>query len=61
MSKFVVEQKYYDNGKVVANIIQTENPEKFETFKSTLKCDIWADVFDTIDEALRFRDEALKA
>jgi hypothetical protein len=59
--KYVVEQKYYNSGRVVANIIETENPEKFESYNSTSACDIYNDTFDTMTEALKFRNDALKA
>lgn len=53
---YVVCTSFYDTVKVVSNIVDTvtasEKPE--QGFKSTRRCDIYVDYFETAEEAREF-------
>ena len=53
----------YDNGRITANLIDTieaeERPEN--TWKSTRRCDMYIDWFDSYDEAMEFIRESKRA
>lgn len=53
---YVVCSSFYDNGRVVSNIVDTvSSDEKHEQgFKSTRRCDIYIDYFDSLEEAREF-------
>ena len=54
--KYAVEARVFYNGRVVTKIREAEAGEiNFRTETNT--CEIWVDVFDTKEEALRFQDE----
>lgn len=50
---------YYNNGKVVANLVDTvvaeEKPQ--DTYKETNRCDIYVNWFDTHEKAMEFIKE----
>lgn len=57
MKKFyVVCTSFFDDGRVVSNIVDTvtasEKPE--QGFKSTRRCDIYVDYFESAEEAREF-------
>jgi hypothetical protein len=60
---YIVKSKFYDNGKIVANITgEIESEEQpTPTEESTLACDIYVDYFATEKEAIEFCKEALTA
>lgn len=62
MKKFVVWQKYFNNGKVKAGIkeIEEQEVEQFIDFKEMESYDLYNDVFDTKEEAKKFYQQALK-
>ena len=62
MKKFVVWQKYFNNGKVKAGIkeIEEQEVEQFIDFKEMESYDLYNDVFDTKEEAKNFYQQALK-
>lgn len=62
MKKFVVWQKYFNNGKVKAGIkeIEEQEAEQFIDFKEMETYDFYNDVFDTREEAKEFYQQALK-
>ena len=62
MKKFVVWQKYFNNGKVKAGIkeIEEQEVEQFIDFKEMEGYDLYNDVFDTKEEAKKFYQQALK-
>lgn len=53
---YVVCTSFYDTGKIVSNIVDTvtasEKPE--QGFKSTRRCDIYVDYFETVEEAQEY-------
>ena len=62
MKKFVVWQKYFNNGKVKAGIkeIEEQEVEQFIDFKEMESYNLYNDVFDTKEEAKKFYQQALK-
>jgi len=54
---------YYDNGKVIANIMevkeQEEKPE--DTYTGTRRCDIYMNWFGTEEEATQFIEDCKRA
>lgn len=65
MKKWFVEQKYFDNGKMEANILTLEQAEKKgyhdEYYKENKTHDLYVDGFGTHEQAVKFRNETLKA
>lgn len=53
---YVVCSSFFDDGRVVSNIVDTVTafgkPE--QGFKSTRRCDIYIDYFDSAEEAMEF-------
>lgn len=53
---YVVCTSFYDSGRVISNIVNTvtasEKPE--QGFKSTRRCDIYVDYFETVEEAREY-------
>ena len=53
----------YDNGRITSNLVDAieaeERPEN--TWKSTRRCDIYVNWFDSYDEAMEFIKEHKKA
>lgn len=53
---YVVRTSFYDSGRVISNIVDTvtasEKPE--QGFKSTRRCDIYVDYFETVEEAREY-------
>lgn len=60
MIKYVVWQKYFDNGKVQAGIQEMEADQVPEN-KELPKYDLYYDAFDDRGAAEKFKAEALKA
>ncbi len=58
--KYAVEAKIFNNGKIVAKVRQALEGEE-SGCTETRSCDIWVDVFDTEDEAVRFCNDYRKA
>lgn len=60
---YAVCNSYYNNGKVIANIVDVveaeEKPE--DTYKETKRCDVYVNWFESNDEAMRFIDECKMA
>lgn len=62
MIYYAVVQGYYNNGKVTANILTVPSESKpDDIYKSTKRCDIYIDYFDTYEAALQFKTDALNA
>jgi hypothetical protein len=59
---YSVNQQYFDNGKVIANIekIQAEEKPK-NTFEQHSRYDFYCDYFNTLKQAQKFKQETLKA
>jgi len=58
--KFLVEQKYYDSGRINVRVKEcNDNEESFSSEEKTY--DLYVDVFDNYEEAREFADEALEA
>lgn len=51
---YAVCSSYYDNGKVIANLVDTieaeEKPE--DAYKETRRCDVYVNWFESYDEAM---------
>ena len=59
--KYVVQQYFYDSGRVrVIPPIETSD-ECLDSFEERRSCDYYRDVFDTLEEAERFYHECLDA
>lgn len=60
---YAVCNSYYNNGKVVANLVDVieaeEKPE--DTYKETKRCDIYVNWFESYDEAMNFIKECKMA
>lgn len=56
---YAVCNSYYNNGKVVANLVDVieaeEKPE--DTYKETKRCDVYVNWFESYDEAMNFIKE----
>lgn len=56
---YAVCNSYYNNGKVVANLVDTieaeEKPE--DTYKETKRCDVYVNWFESYEEAIKFINE----
>lgn len=59
MIKYVVEQKFYDDGKVKARIkrVPEENAKRLVLSSSNCLFDLYNDIFDTLPEAEKFYKE----
>lgn len=53
MSRYAVEARIYNNGKIVAKVREAEEGE-INGCRETRSCDIWVDIFDTEKEARDF-------
>lgn len=51
--KYAVEAKVFNNGKIIAKMREAEVGET-DSYKETRSCDIYVDVFDTMQEADEF-------
>lgn len=60
---YAVCNSYYNNGKVVANLIDTiESEEKpQDTYKETKRCDVYVNWFESYEEAINFVKECKMA
>lgn len=60
---YAVCNSYYNNGKVVANLVDVieaeEKPE--DTYKEAKRCDIYVNWFESYDEAMNFIKECKMA
>lgn len=58
---YIVSSSYFDDGKIVSSIVDTiQTPQKPEQgFKSTSRCDIYTDYFESWKEAQAFVTENL--
>ncbi len=57
MKAYVVTQKFYDDGKIVA-FIENDNKMHKPTFRDTKTCDIYNTWFRRYSEALKMNKEA---
>jgi hypothetical protein len=57
--KYLVDQKYYDNGRVEVVIEEVDEDISSYEYEEAL-FDCRGDVFDTYKKALRFHDECIK-
>lgn len=51
--KYAVEARIFNGGKIVAKVRPAQEGEE-EGCRETRSCDIWVDVFDTEEEAVKF-------
>lgn len=58
--KYAVEARIFNNGKIVAKVRPAVDGEEGGCTE-TRSCDIWVDIFDTEDEAVRFCNDYRKA
>lgn len=60
---YAVCNSYYDNGKVIANLVDTieaeEKPQ--DTYKETKRCDVYVNWFESYEEAMEFIKECKMA
>ncbi len=54
--KYAVEARIFNNGKIVVRV-RGSKPEEEEGCTETRTCDIWVDLFDGYNEAVKFRNE----
>lgn len=50
---------YYDNGKVIANLVDTVKAEEKpqDTYREAKRCDVYVNWFETYEEAREFINE----
>ena len=60
---YAVCSSYYNNGKVIANLVDTIEAEEkpADTYKETRRCDIYVNWFSSHKEAIDFIEECKKA
>lgn len=60
---YAVCSSYYDNGKVVANLVDTVEAEEkpMDTYKEASRCDIYVNWFKSKEEAQKFIEECKSA
>lgn len=60
---YAVCNSYYDNGKVIAHLVDTVEAEKRpeDTYKETRRYDIYVNWFESYDEAMEFIKECKRA
>jgi len=58
--KWIVEQKYFDDGKVQAKVVEDDG-RIITPFVELENCDMYEDVFESEREARQFAKETLKA
>lgn len=60
---YAVCSSYYDNGKVIANLVDTieaeEKPE--DTYKETRRCDVYVNWFGSYEEAMNYIEDCKMA
>ena len=54
--KYAVEARIFNNGRIVTKVRPALDGEENKSTE-TNSCDIWVDIFDTEQEALRFQNE----
>lgn len=59
--KWKVVQKYFDSAKVSALITEVNDDDKPVFGESHSNYDLYVDIFDNYQEALKFKEDALKA
>lgn len=60
MEKWAVEARIFDSGRIVAKVRKAEEGEE-SSYRETRSCDIYIDVFDTLEEAREFAADYKKA
>lgn len=60
---YAVCNSYYNNGKVVANLVDTIEAEEKpkDTYKETKRCDVYVNWFESRNEAMKFINECKMA
>ena len=60
---YAVCSSYYDNGRVVANLVDTIKADKKpeDTYKETRRCDVYVNWFDSQEEAIQHIEDCKKA
>ncbi len=63
MVKYVVEQKFYDNGKIrtVIKKMSKKDAERLSKSAFTDEFDLYNDIFDTLEDARKFRRDVFWA
>lgn len=56
---YAVCNSYYDNGKVIANLVDIIEAEEkpMDTYKETKRCDVYVNWFESYEEAMKFIKE----
>ena len=60
---YAVCNSYYNNGKVVANLVDAVEADKKpeDTYKETKRCDVYVNWFESYEEAMKFISECKMA
>ena len=57
---FAVEARIFNNGKIVVRVRESK-PDEIEGCTETRTCDVWVDLFETCEDAVRFKNDYAKA